>query len=225
MALSSVFSFAKQENAPNSKYGWLGTSEANPCSDVKMLKEPEGRTRFLSEDERVRYLDACKKISPTLYTASMIALTTGGRKMEVWDLKRADVHIAKEEGERSFVTFRETKTGPVRSVTLIKPALEVFEKLPLRLDTLQIFPGVKNPHQPYDFRYPFEKALKMAGIEDFSWHDLRHTCASYLKMRGVDDRTIMEIMGWKSYSMLKRYTHLTVEHISDAQGRLKEMVT
>ena len=73
-------------------------------ADVKMLKEPEGRTRFLSEDERVCYLDACKKISPTLYTASMIALTTGGRKMEVWDLKRADVHIAKEEGERSFYT-------------------------------------------------------------------------------------------------------------------------
>ena len=105
-----------------------------------MLKEPEGRTRYLSEDERVRYLDACKKISPTLHTASMIALTTGGRKMEVWDLKRADVHIAKEEGERSFVTFRETKTGPVRSVTLIEPALEVFKKLPLRLDTHQIFP-------------------------------------------------------------------------------------
>ena len=38
----------------------------------------------------------------------------------------------------------------------------------------------------------------MAQISDFSWHDLRHTAASYLKMTGVDDRTIMEIMGWKS---------------------------
>ena len=98
----------------------------------------------------------------------MIALTTCERKMEVWDQKRAEVHIAKEEGERSFVTFRETKTGPVRSVTLIGSDFEVFKKIPLRLDTLKIYPVVKNPHQSYDFRYPFEKALKMAGIEDFS---------------------------------------------------------
>ena len=77
--------------------------------------------------------------------------------------------------------FRETKTGPVRSVTLIKPALEVFEKLPLRLDTLQIFLGSKK------------------------------------------STSTIRLMGWKSYSMLKRYTHLTVEHISDAQDRLEEM--
>ena len=63
----------------------------------------------------------------------------------------------------------------------------------------------------------------MAGIEDFSWHDLRHKAASYLKMTSVDDRTIMEIMGWKSWSMLKRYTHLTVEHIGAAQDRLSQV--
>ena len=219
MCLSSMFSFAKQETAPGSDNEWMSTSEANPCSSVKMLKEPDGRVRFLSKDELKRYLDACEKISPPLHTASMIALTTGGRRMEVWDLKRADIKL----GDKPMVTFRETKNGEVRSVKLVAEAVELFQKLPRRLDTLQVFPGKENPHQNYDFRYPFQKALEMAQISDFSWHDLRHKAASYLKMTGVDDRTIMEIMGWKSWSMLKRYTHLTVEHIGDAQDRLSQV--
>ena len=67
--------------------------------------------------------------------------------------------------------------------------------------------------------YPFHKALKAACITDFHWHDLRHTLASYLKMSGVDDRTIMEIMGWKTAAMFKRYIHLSVDHINGAQEK------
>ena len=94
------------------------------------------------------------------------------------------------------------------------------------MDTQQIFPGTKNIHQAFDFRAGFEKALSDAGITDFHWHDLRHTSASYMKMNGIDDRTIMEIMGWKTVAMLKRYTHLSIEHIGDAQDRLaKAMVS
>ncbi len=78
--------------------------------------------------------------------------------MEVWDLKRADIKL----GDKPMVTFRETKNGEVRSVKLVAEAVELFQKLPRRLDTLQVFPGKENLHQNYDFRYPFQKALEMA---------------------------------------------------------------
>ena len=118
--------------------------------------------------------------------------------MEVWDLKRRDFDLKKR-----MITFRETKTGKVRSVDLVDEVYELLKNLPKRMDTLQVFPSKKNPQQAFDFRDPFRKALIDAGIEDFHWYDLRHTAASYLKMGGVDDRIIMDIMGWKSWSMLK----------------------
>ena len=95
MCLSSVFTFAKQETPPGSDEEWMDTTEANPCSSVKKLKEPKGRVRFLSKYECKRYLEACKK-NPALHTTSMIALTTGGRKMEVWDLKKRDIDLKKK---------------------------------------------------------------------------------------------------------------------------------
>jgi len=53
----------------------------------------------------------------------------------------------------------------------------------------------KNPKVRHDFRDPWEKALKVAEIDDFRWHDLRHSCASYLAMSGVPMRSITEILG------------------------------
>ena len=134
--------------------------------------------------------------------------------MEVWDLRKSEINY-----KDHLITFRETKTGVIRSVVMVDEAEELLKGLPKRADTMQVFPSKKNKDKHYDFRYPFHKALKAAGITDFHWHDLRHTSASYLKMSGVDDRTIMEIMGWKTAAMLKRYTHLSVDHINGAQEK------
>ena len=83
-----------------------------------------------------RYLDAWVKISPALHTASMIALTTGGRRMEVWDLKRADIKL----GDKPMVTFRETKNGEVRSVKLVAEAWSFSKKITQKVDTPAGFP-------------------------------------------------------------------------------------
>jgi len=61
-------------------------------------------------------------------------------------------------------------------------------------------------------RYWFEPALKKAKVHRFSWHCLRHTFASRLVMRGVDIRTVQELMGRKSISMTVRYSHLAPKH-------------
>jgi site-specific recombinase XerD len=88
-----------------------------------------------------------------------------------------------------------------------------------RIDTDLIFPG-KNPQQPIDLRKPWETALQRAGIADFHWHDLRHTAASYLAMSGASLAEIAEILGHKTLAMVKRYSHLSHDHIEAVSDRM-----
>lgn len=83
-----------------------------------------------------------------------------------------------------------------------------------RIDTDLVFPGHASSTKPIDLRTPFETALKRAGIEDFRWHDLRHSCASYLAMNGASLAEISEVLGHKTLSMVKRYAHLGQAHTS-----------
>ena len=69
-------------------------------------------------------------------------------------------------------------------------------------------------------RTGFEKAVKRAGIEDFTFHDIRHTFASYLVMNGVDIRTVQQLLGHFRLRMTMRYSHLSPAHLMDAVQRV-----
>ena len=84
-----------------------------------------------------------------------------------------------------------------------------------RIDTPLVFPSRKNPQKPIDFRKPWEKALAKAGIEDFRWHDLRHSCASYYAMNGATPRELAELLGHKTLQMVQRYSHFSNAHLSN----------
>lgn len=60
----------------------------------------------------------------------------------------------------------------------------------------------------------WQKALKRAGIENFRWHDLRHTWASWLAQKGAPLTDIQEMGGWETYAMVKRYAHLLPAHMA-----------
>ena len=68
----------------------------------------------------------------------------------------------------------------------------------------------------------FKKACRAAEIEDFRFHDLRHTFASHLVMAGVDLVTVKELLGHKTINMTNRYTHLAQEHKAQAVAKLSE---
>ena len=72
------------------------------------------------------------------------------------------------------------------------------------------------------FEKSWRTALKSAGIEDFRFHDLRHSSASYLAMNNVSVRTIAEILGHKTLSMVQRYSHLSSEHLRSEIARTME---
>ena len=141
--------------------------------------------------------------------------------MEVWGLNWRDIDL-----QRGFIILLHTKNEDPRSIPLRGHALELLkEKSKVRrLDTDLLFPSKKNPRNPFDFRAPFVRALKEARIEDFRWHDLRHSCASYLAMEGVPMRTIAEILGHRTLQMVQRYTHLSPEHLAEAVGNMNRKI-
>jgi len=207
--LSHAFSVAIKE------WGWI---EANPLAKVTKPKEPRGRVRFLDDDERERFLNACKSSqSPDLYVAVILALSTGARQQEVLGLHWGQIDL-----NRRVAILHETKNGERRVLPLSGPALDLLRERSKirRLDTDLVFPGRADPSKPVDLRTPFETVLKTAGIEDFHWHDLRHTAASYLAMNGASLAEIAEVLGHKTLAMVKRYAHLSEAHTASVVERM-----
>jgi integrase len=67
----------------------------------------------------------------------------------------------------------------------------------------------------------WERALKRAEVENFRFHDLRHTWASWHVRSGTSLQELMELGGWKSYEMVLRYAHLAPDHLADAAKRVE----
>ncbi|KTD18717.1 site specific recombinase [Legionella lansingensis] len=200
------------------EWGWV---EENPLRKVTKPKESRGRVRFLSDEERTQLLAECKNSeSQYLYMAVVLALSTGGRRMEILGLKWKDVDL-----HRGIITLHETKNGERRVLPLTGHALELMKQHSKirHVHCDLVFPG-KNFKSPIDLRTPFENALKRAGITDFRWHDLRHSCASYLAMNGASLAEIAEILGHKTLQMVKRYAHLSEAHTSKVVARMNEAI-
>ncbi|MET0014784.1 MAG: site-specific integrase [Sedimenticola sp.] len=224
--LSHAFNIAVNE------WGWL---EDSPVRKVKKPKEPRGRVRFLSDDnigpngekiegERTRLLRACQESSNHyLYTVVVLALSTGMRQGEImgltWDV--VDLHQGR-------ITLLETKNGERRVVPLVGKALELLKEHAKvkRLDTRLLFPGrlKRKDIKPVDLRLPWLEALKKAQIDDFRFHDLRHSAASYLAMNGASLAEIAEVLGHKTLQMVKRYSHLSEAHTAGVVSRMNESI-
>jgi integrase len=108
------------------------------------------------------------------------------------------------------------KHGSKRRVPLIGLALTELQKLSKvrRLDSALVFASPTKPQQPIELKAAWFTALKRAEIDNFRWHDIRHTTASYLAMNGASLAEIAEVLGHKTLQMVKRYAHLSDGHVS-----------
>lgn len=211
-ALSHVFTLAINE------WGWL---DNNPLRKVSKMKEPRGRVRFLSDDERSRLLSECKACKGDyLYIVVVLALSTGARRMEILGLEWKDVDLS-----RGIITLHETKNGERRILPLVGHARELMQAYSTvrHLNGNLVFPG-KNIKKSIDIRTPWENALKRAEISDFRFHDLRHSAASYLAMNGATLAEIAEVLGHKTLQMVKRYAHLSEAHTSKVVAKMNEKI-
>jgi len=211
-ALSHVFTIAVNE------WGWL---EDNPMKKVRKPKEPRGRVRILDDDERKALINASKNsTNPYLHKVVVLALSTGMRQGEIMNLRWQDVDLSK-----GIIILHETKNDERRAVPLTNHAFELLKEHSKlrRLDTDLLFPG-KNPKKPVFIRAPWVAAVKEAKINDFRFHDLRHSAASYLAMNGATLTDISSILGHKTLQMVKRYSHLTEQHTAKVVAKMNKQI-
>ena len=204
-ALSGALTFACRK-------GYIKT---NPARIIPSLPENNKRTRFLSEAERTSLLKACNASHwNKLYLIVLLAITTGARKGELTQLRWNDIDF-----ERRTAYVSTTKNGQPKVLPLtdsVIQELQLFNKN----DSSLIFASKIKEEVAYCFTKPWKKALKDVEIKDFRFHDLRHSCASYLAQSGASLLEIADVLGHKQISVTKRYAHLCIEHKSSLINRV-----
>ena len=207
--LSIVFTVARKE------WHWIAY---NPVADVSRFDEDE-RIRWLSEDERGALLTETAK-DHVLHMFVLIALSTACRAGELLKLKWDDVDL-----KTGRLLFRRPKNREARSAWLHGETLaRLKEHAKVRDLRGKVFVNLGGTRRArgqgvYDYAGPFNAAVAAAGIQNFNFHDLRHTAATYLAQQGATEQQLRAIGGWQS-NIVNRYVHLAA---NDAKSVLKRL--
>ena len=196
-ALSVVFNYAcRQYNLTS-----------NPVGLIPSKPEDNHRVRYLSTLERKSLLLACSKANwPKLYLLVLMAITTGARRGELLSLMWNDIDF---EGQTAYVQI--TKNGQSKVLPLTDDVVNELTRF-RQQDASLIFNSEVNPSNAFCFNEQWKKALALAEVDNFRFHDLRHTTASYLAMSGASLLEIADVLGHKQISVTQRYAHLCIDH-------------
>src|SRR5262245_31957089 len=175
---------------------------------IRKYQEPDGRLRYLSgSDEAERLLDACE---PPLKPIILTALHTGMRKGELLGLTWDQVDMT-----HGFIRLKQTKNGKARALPFNETLWSLFSSLGTSTDVPWVFHDSQG-HRYNEVRHAFDRACMTAGLTNFHFHDLRHTFASWLVMKGVPLATVSNLLGHTSPTMTLRYAHLSPKHLTSA---------
>jgi integrase len=188
-------------NKAHREWDWL---ESAP--PIKMLPDTAKRTRWLTKEEAQSLLN---ELPEHLSSMAAFTLATGLRESNVTGLKWAQLDMQRAI---AWIHPEQAKSGKAIGV-------------PLNSDALRIIRAQIGKHLTHVFSYKgkpvtrannhaWRKALVRAGINDFRWHDLRHTWASWHMQAGTPIHILKELGGWADLSMVMRYAHLSAEHIA-----------
>jgi integrase len=196
-----------------------------------LVKENNKRLRFLTEDEINKLLVECPK---HLQRIVECALNTGMRRGEILSLKWSQIR-------NGFIYLEKTKTNEARQIPVNDTLARMFKDMRKNqgLGSEYVFTYAKSedklkgkkpvrkriklapvPERVRNIKSAFKAAVGRAGIEDFRFHDLRHTFASHMVMRGASLKEVQEILGHKTMTMTLRYAHLSQEHKKKAVNLL-----
>lgn len=196
-----------------------GDIDCNPVSEIKTLREDNYKIRFLTKDEEKALFTEVTKgyevigrdkkektIYPYIHLEPLIicALQTGMRKSEILECKKNWIDL-----DFGFISVLKSKSGLERKIPISETLREIFEeKLNDKSNTTEyifINPETNNPYT--DIKHSFHSVLKKANIENFRFHDLRHTVATRLVESGIDLAVVKEILGHAKIDTTMRYAH------------------
>lgn len=175
--------------------------EKNPVArkSIKFFKEKR-RERILSKDEMATLLKAADGHT---YQIICIGLNTGMRLGEILNLRWDNIDL-----QNRRISVIHTKTDENRDIPMNEFLFEILTKI--RKKTQYLF--LNRQGKPIkSIKTAFRNVLRRSGINDFRFHDLRHTFSSYLAMEGIDENTRSELLGHKKSSMTSTYTHSSWE--------------
>lgn len=172
---------------------------------VKTLKGAKSRVRWISRAEADKLI---AELPEHLAAMAEFSLQTGLRRANVTHLEWSQVDLARRT---AWVLGEKTKNRKALSVPLSKKAVAILEAWGGE-HPRWVFQKAGRPVHQTSTKAWFE-ALKRAGIEDFCWHDLRHTWASWHVQNGTPLHVLQELGGWSSLKMVQRYAHLSGEHL------------
>lgn len=213
-SLSVVFEYCVKE------WMWLAH---NPVRSIKKPKTGAGKTRFFSHEEIQKITDLCRKSdSPFLLPIFIVALHSGMRRGEVLSLKWENLDFKNKE-----ICLPMTKNGEPRDIPMTEEVLDtlstLFQSKQISLSGL-IFHSPTNPNRPISIRSAWERVLQKGGIQNATFHTIRHTACSYLAQLGIPRILIARIVGHKDSRTTDRYTHAEKGYLREAIDKLGNLM-
>jgi len=195
--------------------------EDNPVQKVKRYREEIKDVKPLTPEKERELLDWLKKSkSWHVWAIVYVALYAGMRKREILDLRKENVDFRKR-----IIHVTHTKNWEVRDIPmsemLTKVLIEAIERS--RKNSPYVFANPKTGDPFTDIKTSFTKAVRKIGLEGFRFHDLRHTWCSRMCELGIAETAIQKAGGWKTRSMISRYSHPSMDYIRDAFEKLNKV--
>ena len=189
-------------NAAEKKWEWI-----IKAPQVRMLPVAKIRIRWITKMEFQRLLS---ELPEHLQALAEFSINTGLRKTNVVELEWSQVDLQRKV---AWIHSDQAKGGKPIGIALNSDAMRVITsqrgKHPVRVFTYK-----SNPVRWVNTK-AWRKALKRSGIENFRWHDLRHTWASWHVQNGTQLSVLKELGGWADLKMVLRYAHLAPEHLAE----------
>jgi integrase len=190
--------------------------KTTPMKAVKMMKEDNHKIRYLTADEEARLF---KELPEHLKPIVICALQTGLRKSNIlqlrWELDDLEFRFIE-------VLAQQNKGHKIIKIPISDKLLETLESLPKNSEYVFANPDTGKPYR--DISEGFKNACERANIENFRFHDLRHTVATRLVEKGIDLRVVQEIMAHSTIVTTQRYMHPTPKRKLEAISVLNSYV-
>lgn len=184
---------------------------------IRLLKEPTRRIRWITPLEVEALL---LELPDHLKAMVRFSLETGLRQANVTGLQWSQIDMTRC---CAWIHPDQAKARRAIAVPLSQAAMEIIREQQGKHPS-QVFTYRGKPVHQVNTK-AWHQALKRAGIGDFRWHDLRHTWASWHVQAGTPLNVLQELGGWESVEMVRRYAHLSSEHLAGYVDRLSTFRT